>query len=119
MVRLREQVVLPAVDFATRIQLSASTYGFNPDPGGNPFEGYREKVALGPKLLHDYKIIDVHSRKTLKPDSPVVLDKNGSFGYVVMQVEPGLMRVNEGKDNTTLRQPVFLTKLHQPLGKRK
>ena len=118
-VRLREQVLLPAVEFATKIQLSTSTYVFTQKPSGNPFEGYQEDFAVSATHRHRHKFLDVHSRKTLKPDSTVIEDKEGHFGDVLMQVEPGLSRENKGKESTPLRQAVFLVSLYHPLGKRK
>ena len=119
MVRLHQQVLLPAVEFATKIQLSASTYNFTPKPAKNPFEGFQEQFHINTNQLQEFKLLDVHSRKTLKPDSAVMVDENGFFAYVLMPVEPGLSRENEGKESTPLRQAIFLVDLYHPLGKRK
>ena len=119
MVRLREQVLLPAVEFATKIQLSTSTYVFTPEPPKNPFHGFQEQVPVSTSVLQNFKFVDVRTRKTLKPDSAVIADEDGFFGDVLMQVEPGLSRENDGKENTPLRQSIFLVDLYKPLGKRR
>lgn len=63
--------------------------------------------------------IDVETRKTLKPDSPVIPDSDGFIGRRLLLVEPGLERYDKSKKKTiTLRQPQYLVQLHTPLAKR-
>ena len=56
---------------------------------------------------------------TLKPTTGVVADKNGVFGKCIIMLEPQLYRINKGKEDSTLRQGVYLVQLDHPIAKRK
>ena len=63
-------------------------------------------------------LIDVSTRKKLKPDSPVVAKKDGKIGYPLFLLEPSLDRVDVGANRKrNLRKPVYLVELDEALGR--
>ena len=115
LVRLYEQVCVPAAKLASDIQLSSSRYEFNPRMPKFPILRY--KVAVMDNLKH-VTAIDVSTRKTLKPDSPVVAKKDGKIGQPLLLLEPSLSRVDIGASKRLLRKPVYLIELADALKKR-
>lgn len=63
-------------------------------------------------------LVDVQTRKLLKPNSAVTPDMNGNLGQVILPLEPDLVRLNEDEDRTKLRASAWLVQLYTPLGKR-
>lgn len=63
-------------------------------------------------------MIDVQTRKSLKPNSAVVPDSSSNFGSAILQLEPSLERINEGREDMTLRSAVWLIRLDRPLQRR-
>ena len=114
MKRFHKQIMQPASKLATTLQASCSNYCFQiaeaPFPKFDP---------LTTNHIQSNGMIDVKTRMTLKPNTGVVADDNGVIGKFIMMLEPGLYRVNKGKEDSTLRQGVFLVELHHPITKRK
>lgn len=106
------QVLLPAVQLANTMKMSATEY-----------------AVILPQLLFDKlkpatidmlkmcKMVDSQTGKHLKPDSAVVTDKDGIFGHFIIFLEPELRRVIGGKE-MTLYQGTALVELYHPLAKR-
>ena len=109
-----EQVMQPASKLAIKLRASCSTYGFC-FPGA-AFEKFEPVTTT---MLKDHCMIDVKTRMTLKPNTGVVADKNGVFGKCIIMLEPGLYRVNKGKEHSILRQDAILIELDHPITKRK
>ena len=114
MKRFHEQIMQPASKLATTLRASCSTYWFQiaetPFPKFNP---------LTTNLIRTNRMIDLKTRMTLKPNAGLVADENGVFGKLIMMLEPGLYRVNKGKEDSTLRPCVYLVELDHPITKRK
>ena len=111
---LYEKVIKPAVDLAITMQTSMTTYQFDIQaPSDTLFMPYSVSEAS----LGRCQMIDVATRKTLKPDSPVVADSNGNIGDRIMTLSPALYRCNEDKF-VLLAQEVILVELYKPLGRR-
>lgn len=111
--KLHYQVMVPASELASKVQLSLSHYDFRMHD--EPFQNY---VILNPRSLEHHKLIDVKTRKTLKPDSAVVPDSNGHIGRTMIPLEPGLWRVDGGGTQITLKSKAYLVNLFHPVGKR-
>ena len=115
--RLQDQVIHPAATLASSIQLSSTSYGFFPrfpDPLFTP-----NWTLPTVNLLGSCTFIDVGSRKGLKADSPITVDKNGHFGDVLMLLEPNLHRIDKSSQKCKLlRQAAFLVDLFEPLKRR-
>lgn len=114
--RLHEQILLPVAKLASSIQQSSSQYEFYPHMPSSPFLNYQAVVI---EDLNYISVIDVSTRKTLKPDSPVVSQEDGKIGYPILLLEPSLARTNSGTNNSTLlRRSVYLIQLAKPMRKR-
>ena len=109
-----EQVMQPALKLAITLQGACSTYCF--DIAESPFTKFK---PLTTDQIKDHCMIDIKTRMTLKPNAGVVADENGVFGRCIMMLEPGLYRINKGKEDSTLRQRVYLVELDHPIRKRK
>ena len=114
MKRFQDQVMQPASKLAITLRGSCSTYCFHIT--GTPFPRFK---PLTTNRIRDECMIDVKTRMTLKPNTGVVADESGVFGKFIMMLEPGLYRVNKGKEDSTLRRGVFLVELDHPITKRK
>ena len=111
---LYEKVIKLAVDIAITMQTSLTTYHFdNRAPSATPFVTYSvSKLSLGRTQL-----IDVETRKPLKPDSLILSDSSGNIGDRIMTLSPALYRRNKG-NSVLLSQEIILVKLYKPLGRR-
>ncbi len=114
MKRFHELVMQPASKLAITLQGSCSTYWFRLAEA--PFQEFR---PLTTDLIKDYRMIDIKTRMTLKPNTGVVADKNDVFGKCIIMLEPILYRANKGREDSTLRQGVFLVELDHPITKSK
>ncbi|KAL9116713.1 MAG: hypothetical protein Q9187_006757 [Circinaria calcarea] len=111
--RLYEQVFVPAAKLALEIQLSSTHYEFSPRMPSFPTLGY--EAAVMDNLKYN-TLIDVSTRRKLKPDNPVIARKDGKIGYPLLLLEPSLSRVDISTKRN-LRKPVFLVELEEPLRK--
>ncbi len=114
MKRFHEQVMEPASKLAVMLRGSCSAYWFHITEA--PFLNFK---PLTTNQIKANCMIDVKTRMTLKPNTGVVADKNGVFGKCIIMLEPTLYRVNKGKEDSELRQGVFLVELDHPITKRK
>ena len=106
-----EQVMMPTVNLANLMGMS-STYGFTITE--SPLTRFKSATQ---DLLKVHRMVDSGSGRPITPDSSVVVDKDGTFGKLILCLEPGLYRQRKGKE-TLLQQETFLVELHQPLPKR-
>lgn len=111
--RLYNQVLLPAAELATKINGSLSTYSLAMEIR-HPFQS---RVLLADHL-EVYRLVDIRTRKTLKPESGVTADRKGRIGTVIMPLEPALSRVNTDGKRVELRPDTLLIQLIYPLKKR-
>lgn len=111
--RLFNQVMLPASDLAIKIHLSLSHYEFRLQD-----EPFGTSLGANRRSLERYKLVDISTRKTLKPDSAVVADSNGHIGELVIPLEPRFVRVDGGGKQVQLKPKTYLVNLFHPLGKR-
>lgn len=111
--RLFNQVIVPSADLAFKINGSVSRYKFimETDAPLQPEHVYLDYVRY-------HRLINVKSRKTLKPDSGLTADREGRIGTRIMPLEPELRRVDADGKTVELRQDSHLVHLHQPLIKR-
>ncbi|KAL8840763.1 MAG: hypothetical protein Q9170_001201 [Blastenia crenularia] len=111
---LLEKIINPAVELATTIQTSPSQYIFVPTVKKFfPFDGY----SVTRETLSKFKLIDIGSGKTLKPDSPVQSDEQGHIGTPIMVLAPALYRCDPGQSALLLVKEVVLVRLFKPLGR--
>lgn len=112
MTRFYQQVLQPAAKVAMTIRTSASTYTYS--MAGNPFHTW---VPLGVRHMTTHRMLDVKNGSYLKPNAAVVADKDGIIGKFIIPLEPGLYRIKEGKDKTTLLPVMYLVELNHPVAK--
>ena len=112
--RFYHQVMISAAKLGSKIQTSSSIYKLQ--MAENPAARFGK---LKTEFIKQYSLLDNWTRITLKSTSAVVADEEGVFGQIVIPLEPGLYRVNQGKEDTTLRKEVYLVELDEPLVKRK
>lgn len=113
--RLYQDVSRCTVQLEASIHQSSTEYRFWPE-----FEklGCLHEPIMKVDMAY-VTCIDVETRKTLKPDSPVVPDSDGFIGRTLLLLEPGLERYDKSeKKTTTLRQSKYLIKLFTPLARR-
>ena len=109
-----EQVMEPASKLATKIRTSSSVYTFQLNK--IPFPNWKPLTSI---LAKNNSIIDVKTGKTLKPNTHVILDKDGVTGRYIIMLEPTLYRVNTGQEDLMLRQGVYLAEFDHPITKHK
>ncbi|KAI4195682.1 MAG: hypothetical protein LQ346_003375 [Caloplaca aetnensis] len=113
---LRNRVVAPAAKLADTIRTSSTTYEFK----------YTTKMLLSitaynvtQQNLSGYRLVDIDTRKTLKPDSPVEASGNGQIGSGIMVLAPALYRCDPGREALQIVKATFLIQLFKPLGRRR
>ena len=106
---LSESIILPAVRLADSVQLSSMQYDFSKID--DPVLHVREQTV---EALVKYKVIDVLTRKTVKPNSPIVADENGLIGEPIILLEPGLYRVS-GRQSLKLRPATVVFRFNNPV----
>ncbi|KAL8786639.1 MAG: hypothetical protein Q9213_002668 [Squamulea squamosa] len=112
-----DKVIDPAVNLATKIQISPTNYEFVPK-----MEKYFDSFdvhSVGYDQLSRSRFVDIETGKTLKVDSPIQTNEKGEIGTQVMVVVPALYRCNPGQDPLLLVKEIDLVKLHKPLGRRR
>lgn len=117
--RLQElfnKVVSPAVKLATIIQTSSSTY--ESVPKMETFFHFGSRIFTQ-QDLSIFKLVDVATGKTLKPDSPVQPNEEGQIGTPIMILAPALYRQEPGQDALLRVKQVVLVQLFKPLGRRR
>ena len=112
--RLYKNVMLPAAELATKIQISATCYRVC--VYREPFQKYH---AVTVNELKAFKMIDVTTRKTIRPESAVRADSDGVYGKMLIPLEAGLFRVDKYDRELHLRQRVYLMQLFSPLDQRR
>jgi len=108
--RFYNKVMFPAADLASIMQTSSSVYDFE-----MPTDMVTDLVQVHIGHLATFRLVEMQTRKTLKPDSKVVPDRHGHIGKVILPLEPRLYRKNRGQQSTTLCQACYLVKLDRPL----
>lgn len=111
--RLHHDVSRYAAQLEASIHQSSTNYHFQRTRKPECYHGPIKNTDLTGRTF-----IDVETRKTLKPDSPMIPDRDGYIGRPLILIEPGLDRCDVGGKKTRLRQPNYLIKLHTPLSRR-
>lgn len=115
MMRLHQDVSMYAAQLESSIHLSSTDYRF--ESMHHMPKCLYEPVTV--KFLNDIISVDVETRMTLKPDSPVVADCDGLIGIPLLLVEPFLKRQDKlERKEIMLRKTTFLVKLFSPLAMR-
>ncbi|KAL8719796.1 MAG: hypothetical protein Q9225_003231 [Loekoesia sp. 1 TL-2023] len=113
---LFDKVITPATKLADMIRTSPTAYELIPKEYGMSFPN---DYVFVQDELSDYKLVDVASGKTLKPNSPVQPNEEGEIGTAVMVLAPALYRCDPGQDELLLVKAVILIELFKPLGRRR
>lgn len=108
--RFYKAVMFPAAELASKVQASATTYEFV-----MPKDMFSNLVPVHMDHLARFRMVEVKTGKTLKPDSKVVPDNHGCIGKFIMRLEPSLHRTNRDQRSTTLYQACYLVQLDKPL----
>lgn len=113
---LFDKVIDPAVKLATTIRTSPTTYKFTPKiEKFFPFDN----CIFTQQQLSDFKLVDIATGKTLKPDSPIQPNEQGQIGTEIMVLAPALYRCDPGSSALLLVKEVVLVQLFSPLGRRR
>lgn len=112
MTKFHEKVTLCALKLVSKLQLSTSEYSFV-----FPAEIFAIYKPVYHRHLGPYKFVDIKTRKTLKPSSPVVANETGRIGKIVVPLEPGLDRMNGSEAEIRLRPNAYLVRLDHSLKK--
>jgi len=113
---LHKQVVLPAIQLATKLRLSTADYCLIPhifvkDPSKPTSVFFYE--------IKDCSMTDIATHKVIRPDSVLKVAEDGKIGEEVLVMSPALLRVHkEGKGKVLVCKPTILVKLDEPMGKR-
>lgn len=120
--RFHSQITLPAIDFASTLRRSPAHYHFihalNQDlrlssrPALTPLKKPR---AVHKEELDRVDILDIDSRKTLKPTQSLAVTRDGYIADEIMCIHPALCRRKGDGAGTVLRKPLDLVKLLSPL----
>lgn len=97
------------------MQTSATSYHFEPRLSST---SVLTRSPIPKTHLGHYRMIDVGTGKTLKPDSPIIPNRDGDIGDEIMVVTPGLLRHDAEKMVPLLHEKV-LVELYKPLGRRR
>ena len=122
MKRFHSHITLSAIDLASNLRRSPVRYYFVYDI----YHGQRPSIR--PDLMPQKKgrpvnqaergkvnIVDIDSRKTLKPSQALVMTQDGNIGEEIMLIHPALCcRKGEG-DEVVLSKSLHLVKLLAPL----
>ena len=110
-----DQVLYPAVKLANAIRMSTTDYVVS-IPESLLIKNSRP-VAITMDMLERHKIVDFKSGKQLKPNTALVVDKDGVIGNFIVLLEPSLYRVSKGR-LTNLHLGTILVELNHPLPER-
>ena len=120
--RFHSQITLPAIDFASTLRRSPAHYHF--------LHGLNQGLQLSsrpdltplkkPRSVHKAEldrvdVLDIDSRKTLKPNQSLAATREGYIGDEIMCIHPALCRRKGDGAGTVLRKPLDLVKLLSPL----
>ncbi len=111
--RLYDQIMLPAAELASKVHTSSTKYEFGICKTAFPVWGLLTRYQM-----RNNKLVDVKTRKTLKPSSAVIEDEDGRIGNLVLPLEPSLKRVDKDGKTVLLRPKTYLVELDHPVGKR-
>ena len=107
---LCESIIIPATRLADSVQLSSTQYQFDKLYDENPILNMEDQPV---EVLKMWKVIDMISRKTVKPNSPVTADGKGLIGRPIILLEPGLYR--SSGQVLELRPPTVVFRFNQAI----
>ena len=120
--RFHSQITLPAIDFASTLRRSPAHYHFifslnqglhlSSRPALTPLKKPR---SVHKAELDRVDMLDIESRKTLKPNQNLAVARDGNIAEEVMCIYPALCRRKGDGGGTVLRKPLDLVKLLSPL----
>ena len=108
-----DQVMIPAARLMAKIQLSTSSYSLwlREDP-------FVDVAPLKFENLVNGRFVDLKSRKLLKRGAVVGTNDNENTARIILPLQPGLRRNNDGRNATILRDQTFLVSVEHPLKQR-
>ena len=109
------KVISPAIDLAVTMQTSSTPYTLMPRIWTTTIGS---RLLLSRDDLAYHKAVDVRTGKTLKKDSPVVANGQGTIGEQIAQLAPALWRSVAGENPVRLTQPIILVELYFPVRRR-
>lgn len=110
------EIVRPAATLAAKIQTSPADYEFR-NSVVRKYSGKREVMRFKADAFKKYKMIDIKTRRPMKPNSVVFPDRGGFVGTTILPLDPGLFCI-EANRKFVLRQPVWLVSLYEPSASR-
>jgi len=111
--RLYKQIMLPAAALASKVHTSSTNYEFDICRSPFPIWGH-----LTHHHIKTNKLVDMKTRKKLKPSSVVIDGGDGRIGKIVLPLEPSLKRLDKNGKTVLLRPKTYLVELDHPVGKR-
>ena len=107
-----QDIVIPAAKLEKEVHLSTTRYEFIDE----------QQTMLGEVSLIDMKNaswLDVRTRRTISPANKMLTsDGGGCVGESLLQIERGLLRVNQDQRRTVLRPPKYVMELYGSAPKR-
>lgn len=116
MEELHKQIILPAVQLATKLRLSTTDYRlifhpFTRDPSKATTAYHYE--------IQNSSMIDIMTHKIIRPDSVLKVAEDGRIGEEMLVVSPALVRDQKERNGKVMVcKPTVLVKLDEPMGKR-
>ncbi len=116
MEELHKQIILPAVQLATKLRLSTTDYRlifhpFTRDPSKATTAYHYE--------IQNSSMIDIMTHKIIRPDSVLKVAEDGRIGEEMLVVSPALVRDQKERNGKAMVcKPTVLVKLDEPMGKR-
>ena len=109
---LYHDIAVSAAELEAKIHLSTIHYRFTDE----------QQSILGEISLANMKNatwLDVNTRKSVSPNNKMLPpDGEGYVGDSLLQIEPGLLRINQNQKEIVLRPPKYVMKLYGPAPKR-
>ncbi|CAD6591487.1 MAG: hypothetical protein ASARMPREDX12_005190 [Alectoria sarmentosa] len=113
---LHKQIILPAIQLATKLRLSTTDYRlifhpFTRDPSKSTTAYHYE--------IQNSSMMDIMTHKIIRPDSILKVAEDGRIGEEMLVVSPALVRnQRDGNGRVMVCKPTVLIKLDEPMGKR-
>ena len=122
MKRFHAQITLPAISLACNLRCSPGqyyfSYGFSRRlhlPNRPALTPLTKGRLINEEELHQLNVVDIASRKTLKPNQALSMIQDGIIGEEIMLIHPGLCRRKGDGGAIILGKPVKLIRLLAPL----
>ena len=123
--RFHQEITMPAVKLDSAIRRSINSYRFvfgrdsrasqSPRP---PLDEGKERRKLFKEDVEKFEIIDVDSRRRLRPNQPLVHTQKGVVGEQLLLIHPALYRQRREGNDILLKKAVIVAKMFESMTSR-